>query len=150
MNTLGRHLLAEYSGCDAAVLNDLKQVEALMCAAARAAQTTVVASVFHPFAPQGVSGVVVIEESHLSIHTWPEHGYAAIDFYTCGEAAPELAHEFLREALGATHAELMLVDRGMAGPADSLGLRYHRKEGLHGRAASEPPSRSFNGAVSAQ
>src|SRR5690606_24893800 len=72
MHTRSRHLLVEYHGCNRALLDDLKGIEALMRVAAKAAGTTIVKSVFHPFAPQGVSGVVVIEESHLSIHTWPE------------------------------------------------------------------------------
>ena len=77
MDTFGQHLLVEYHGCDLSLLNDLCRIEVLMCAAAEAAGATVVTSAFHRFSPQGVSGVVVIEESHLSIHTWPESGYAA-------------------------------------------------------------------------
>ena len=96
MDTRGRHLLVEYHGCAEGLLDDLAAVEALMNRAAVAANTTVVASVFHPFQPQGVSGVVVIEESHLSIHTWPEYGYAAVDFYTCGQGIPEEAHAVLQ------------------------------------------------------
>jgi S-adenosylmethionine/arginine decarboxylase-like enzyme len=90
--------------------------------------------VFQPFEPHGVSGVVVIEESHISIHTWPEHGYAAVDFYTCGHADPEIAHEFLAAGLGAAHAEVMYVDRGLGAPGRNLKLRSHRAE--H-RAAEE-------------
>ena len=114
MDTRGRHLLVEYHGCDSAILDDVERVEALMRGAAKAARTTIVASVFQPFSPQGVSGVVVVEESHLSIHTWPEHGYAAVDFYTCGAAVPERAHAVLRDGLDATSAEVMTVERGRA------------------------------------
>lgn len=112
MNTHGKHLLVEYTGCSPAILNDMAQVKALMEAAALAANTRVVASVFHPFHPQGVSGVVVIEESHLSIHTWPEHGYAAVDFYTCGTGDPEAAHKVLCEGLQASKFETIGIDRG--------------------------------------
>jgi S-adenosylmethionine decarboxylase proenzyme len=104
LNTRGRHLLVEYTGCDASVLDDLKRIEALMNEAARAAQTNIVASVFQPFEPQGVTGVVVVEESHLSIHTWPECGYAAVDFFTCGDSLPERAHEVLCAGLRAQYA----------------------------------------------
>ncbi len=128
MNTRGRHLLVEYTGCTAQALNDLKRIEQLMNQAVRAAGATVVASVFQPFEPHGVSGVVVIEESHISIHTWPEHGYAAVDFYTCGQADPEIAHEFLAAGLGAAHAEVMYVDRGMGAEGRNLRLRSHRAE----------------------
>ena len=126
MNTRGRHLLVEYTGCTANALNDLKRIEQLMNQAVRTAGATVVASVFQPFEPHGVSGVVVIEESHLSIHTWPEHGYAAVDFFTCGHADPEIAHEVLAAGLGAGHAEVMYVDRGMGVPGRNLRLRSHR------------------------
>ena len=58
-----------------------------MTEAAKTAGATVVKTVFHHFSPHGISGVVVIAESHLAVHTWPEHGYASIDIFTCGEAA---------------------------------------------------------------
>lgn len=80
--------------------------------AALAAGAHIVQAVFHQFAPQGVSGVVVVEESHISVHTWPEAGYAAVDFYTCGETDPAKAHAVLVEGLGATSGELMRVQRG--------------------------------------
>lgn len=119
MDTLGRHLLAEYHGCDSSVLDDLNLVETLMNEAAIAAKATVVQSAFHLFRPQGVSGVVIVQESHLSIHTWPEEGYAAVDFYTCGDCEPELAHAWLAQALKAKHCDLMVVERGMRDRAGS-------------------------------
>lgn len=128
MNTRGRHLLVEYTGCDASVLDDLKRIEALMNEAARAAQTNIVASVFQPFEPQGVTGVVVVEESHLSIHTWPESGYAAVDFFTCGDSMPERAHEVLSAGLRAQYAEVMHVERGLGVPGHGIQLRSHRTE----------------------
>lgn len=84
-----------------------------MCAAASAANATIVSSQFHHFGPQGVSGVLVLAESHLSVHTWPEHRYAAVDIYTCGlDCKPELAHELLAKALGAASVEVLEVKRG--------------------------------------
>jgi S-adenosylmethionine decarboxylase proenzyme len=130
LNTRGRHLLVEYTGCAASALDDLKRIEQLMNQAVRAAGATVVASVFQPFEPHGVSGVVVIEESHISIHTWPEHGYAAVDFYTCGQADPEVANALLQAGLGATHTESMYVDRGLGVPGGNLRLRSHRADSL--------------------
>ena len=89
------------------------RIEELMNEAALAAGATVVASVFQPFEPQGVTGVVVIEESHLSIHTWPEHGYAAVDFFTCGECTPEDAKDLLRRRARKLHVpKMMIVERG--------------------------------------
>ena len=133
MNTKGQHLLVEYTGCDVRVLDDLKRIKSLMNEAAVAAKTKVVASVFKPFHPQGVSGVVVIEESHLSIHTWPEHGYASVDFFTCGNGMPVFAHDVLFEGLKAERAELMMVDRGMTNGPRAMKVRYHRSE-----ASSQP------------
>jgi S-adenosylmethionine decarboxylase proenzyme len=139
-----RHLLVEYHGCNRALLNDLHAIEALMRVAAEAAGVTIVASAFRPFTPQGVSGVVVIEESHLSIHTWPEHGYASVDFYTCGAGTPERAHEALRASLEATHAEVLLIERGLYPSVPAMRVLAHRAEGIDLRAedASAPPASS--------
>ncbi len=128
MNTHGRHLLVEYYGCPHDTLNDRDAIEQAMHKAAIAADTTIVTSTFHRFAPQGVSGVVVVEESHLSIHTWPEHGYAAVDFFTCGDSDPTLAHGVLIKALGATHAEVMTLNRGRRELATSIRPQAHYQE----------------------
>ena len=114
----------EYTGCDPAVLNDIEAVQSALERAAEASHSTVVASVFHPFVPQGVTGVVVIEESHLAVHTWPESGYAAVDFYTCGNGDPLAAHAVIRDALGAQQSEIMMVERGRSpgAEADNRGI----------------------------
>jgi S-adenosylmethionine decarboxylase proenzyme len=113
MKALGRHILAEFFDCDAARLDHLAGVEVAMEEAARRAQATIVQSVFHMFSPHGVSGVVVIAESHLAIHTWPEYGYAAVDLFTCGETVdPWIAFDVLRDALGAGHWETKEFRRG--------------------------------------
>lgn len=127
--TLGLHLLAEYLGCDPHLLDDVARIERLMTRAAVAAGTTIVRTLFHPFTPHGVSGVVVIMESHLSIHTWPESGYAAVDFYTCGDGDPHKAHELLLRELGAASCELMVVERGL-GAARSMRLVSHGPSGV--------------------
>jgi S-adenosylmethionine decarboxylase proenzyme len=113
MRTEGRHLLLEYRGCHAGVLDDLVAITELMKAAARATGARIVGSIFEPFVPQGVTGVVVIEESHLSIHTWPEAGYAAADFFTCGQCKPEKAHEVLVKGLKAQRHTMMKIRRGI-------------------------------------
>ena len=89
-----------------------------------------VAEVLQPFAPEGVSGVVVIEESHLSVHTWPEQGYAAVDFYTCGDCLPQRAYEVLFEALKAERAELLVVRRGLLSSEASLQVDEHRADSV--------------------
>jgi len=113
MKRLGRHLLVEFYGCDPDALNDVRGIEETMVQAAEEAGATVVKSVFHLFNPHGVSGVVVIAESHLAIHTWPEYGYAAVDLFTCGESVdPWIAFERLKEKLGAEHMFTMEISRG--------------------------------------
>lgn len=126
LDTTGQHLLVEYWNCNSEVLQDRDRLERIMRNAAVAAGATVVGVVFQNFAPQGVSGVVVVEESHLSIHTWPEHGYASVDFYTCGDCRPEAARELLATELMAGAVETMTVERGhRAGP----GLRVREHSG---------------------
>lgn len=82
-HALGHHILLELHDCDGALLNDVQQIKKIMCQAALIAKATIVTEHFHHFSPYGVSGVVIIQESHLTIHTWPEYGYAAIDVFTC-------------------------------------------------------------------
>lgn len=114
MQTEGNHLLLEYRGCDAGILDDLDRIQRLMARAAEATGAKIVDLLFRPFRPQGVSGVVVIEESHLSIHTWPEAGYAAVDLFTCGtDCKPEKAHKVLVEGLKASEHSMLKVRRGM-------------------------------------
>lgn len=125
MDTTSRHVLVEYRGCETSILGDQPQLEALMRRAATAAGATVVGAVFHHYSPQGVSGVVLIEESHFSLHTWPEVGYAALDFFTCGDCHPERAHQVMCEGLGASEAELMAIDRGRKPPAPSMRVIRH-------------------------
>ncbi len=112
MDTRAQHLLAEYFGCDADRLNDRQGLERLMREAADAAGASVVGAAFHPYSPHGVTGVLLIAESHFSLHTWPEHGYAAADFYTCGSLLPERALEPLGRGLSATRVETLLIERG--------------------------------------
>lgn len=98
---LGRHLIVEVFDADPSLLNDAQALEQLLLDAARAVHATVIQSVFHQFSPYGVSGVVVIAESHLAIHTWPEYGYAAIDIFTCGPKMDlDAAIEVIRAGLG--------------------------------------------------
>ena len=125
MNTLGRHLLAEYYGCESGILNDEKALSQLLARAAKAAGVTVIDSIEHSFSPVGVTCVVAIEESHLSLHTWPEEGYAAADFFTCGEGRPSLAHEILCEGLAASKIEVLLLERGRGGEGQSIKILHH-------------------------
>ena len=109
MKALGRHILVEFSGCNAEVLNDVSVIERSMIEAAQIAGATVINSTFHHFSPWGVSGVVVIQESHLAIHTWPEYRYAAVDLFTCGDSVdPWVSFEHLKKAFQANYSALEL------------------------------------------
>lgn len=112
MDTKSRHVLAEYWNCDRKILNDEKRLEEALRAAAAEAGATVVQAVFHRYRPVGITGVLVVEESHFSVHTWPEEGYAACDFFTCGTCRPEKAHEILKKALKAKNVEMLVLGRG--------------------------------------
>jgi len=113
MQIMGHHALLDVYGCDTDILNDLDGLKKIFHDTAVELQCTIVQEVFHRFAPQGVSGVIVIAESHLSVHTWPELGYAAVDLYTCGDpnhldAMPDL----IKEKLGADRLEFKKHARG--------------------------------------
>lgn len=114
MKPLGRHVLAEMYGCEYDILNDIAKVEKIMVNAALEAGAEIREFVFHKFSPQGVSGVVVISESHLAIHTWPELGYAAVDVFTCGDKVdPWDACNYLTEQFCAKHLTAKEAKRGI-------------------------------------
>lgn len=109
MKSLGRHILVEFSNCNSQVLNDAQIVEEAMITAAKTAGATVINSTFHHFSPWGISGVVVIQESHLAIHTWPEYKYAAVDLFTCGESVdPWVCFEHLKQVFQANYSAMEL------------------------------------------
>ena len=110
---LARHFLAEYYGCDPARLDDPAVVEAWVRGAAAAARTTLLQVVMHRFAPQGVSGVAILAESHLAIPPGPEHGFASIELYVCGAGGdPAAGDAWLRRELAPAHVELRALERG--------------------------------------
>ena len=114
MRALGRHLLLELFDCDAEVLNNLETVKTTLVEAARRSRATIVDVVFHEFNPFGISGVVVVAESHLSIHTWPEHRYAAVDIFSCGAMLqPDKAAQYLVEQFGAERTSIVEMQRGI-------------------------------------
>ena len=120
---LGRHILAEFFECDSNILNNPTLVEKYMLEAALECGATIVNKCFHLFAPHGVSGVVIISESHLAIHTWPEYGYAAVDLFTCGEQCdPKVAYEFLKEKFNSRKTTYSQLNRGL------MDLEQHLEE----------------------
>ena len=110
---LGHHVLVEMYRCDEKTLNDPKYLQEVLCQAARLAGATIVSQTFHQFNPHGVSGVVIISESHLTIHTWPEYGYASLDLYTCGNKTDSRkAFNYIRSKIGAQHTSTVELRRG--------------------------------------
>jgi S-adenosylmethionine decarboxylase proenzyme len=109
---LGKQLVLELYECPLEIIDNQLIVEQALLATAAAIQATVVDIVFHKFSPQGVSGVVVIMESHIAIHTWPEHGYAAVDIFTCGDMDLAPGVEVIRTLLQAGRVEEQLILRG--------------------------------------
>ncbi len=113
MKALGRHLLIEYYECDVGILNDVARIEEAMTEAAHRTGATIVDSIFHLFNPHGISGVVVIAESHMAIHTWPEYAFAAVDLFSCGEGLdPEQAVTYLGESFRARSQKVQEIPRG--------------------------------------
>lgn len=114
MSALGRHVLAELYGCSPEILNDRAKVEKAMVNAALEAGAEIREVAFHQFSPQGVSGVVVISESHLAIHTWPEYGYAAVDVFTCGTSVdPWVSCYYLKKSFASERMAAKEMQRGI-------------------------------------
>jgi len=119
INSLGRHLLVEYYDCDVDVLDSVETIREAMTNAAEMAGATIVSDTFHHFSPYGVSGVVVIAESHLAIHTWPEHKFAAVDLFTCGDDVdPWIGFYHLKDILKSKYFTVMEMRRGLLSAED--------------------------------
>jgi S-adenosylmethionine decarboxylase len=137
MKILGCHLIVEYAECDRSLLNNKSLLEQYMNEAVRESGATIVRSVFHRYAPQGVSGVVVIAESHISIHTWPEYGYAAVDFFTCGETVdPYRACEYMKNMLKCREASVKELRRGI--PSEINEIICHKQVVVGDQVGSSP------------
>ncbi len=114
MQALGRQILVEFYDCDKDILNDVVAIRDAMMEGTRRSGATIVTDTFHAFSPHGVSGVVVIAESHVTIHTWPEYGYAAVDVFTCGETInPWVIQKHLEDAFDSKKVSSMEMKRGL-------------------------------------
>ena len=113
MKALGQHLILELYGCNKAALSSVARVQEIMLKAARAADATIIDSIFHTFKPYGVSGVVVISQSHFAIHTWPEHRYASADLFTCGDTIKTWnAFNTVKRLFKASRFSIVKMERG--------------------------------------
>lgn len=99
MQNLGVHVLLELNECQTDLLMDVESVRERLLEAVRQGGGTIVGDYFQQFDPYGVSGMIVISESHVSIHTWPEFGYAAVDVFTCGK--PEVSYRIAERVIHA-------------------------------------------------
>lgn len=114
MKPLSQHTLLELYGCDPASLKHSRVLKKLLCASVLEGGGTIVKAWFHNFSPYGVSGVVVITESHVTIHTWPEHGYAAVDIFSCGRRLDHRAiRDHLKQALSSGRVLSKTLRRGL-------------------------------------
>jgi S-adenosylmethionine decarboxylase len=114
MTSLGRHLLCEYHGCDRELLNRPDALRTVLLAAVDRSGATPIHDFVHNFTPHGVTGIVVIAESHFAIHTWPEYGFAAVDLFTCGDTVdPWAAFEHLAMSLRAASHSVIELRRGL-------------------------------------
>lgn len=121
MKALGNHLIIELYECSSKKINDLDFVESTMLDAARKSGAEIIKYAFHKFNPHGVSGIIVIAESHFSIHTWPEYGYCALDIFTCGDTIKgERALKYLKKEFKAKNISVVETKRGL------LNLPVHK------------------------
>ena len=113
LNALGTHLLLDLNECNPQLLDDMSYIRRAMMSAAEEAGATIVGENFHKFNPVGVTGIIAIAESHLCIHTWPEHGFAAVDIFTCGSRfKAQRAVELIIQRLQCAHPAITEVQRG--------------------------------------
>ncbi len=111
---LGKHYLVEFSGCNRDLLDDEIALRSSLVAAVALSGAKIIKDIFHKFAPQGVTGVVVISESHVAIHTWPEYYYAAVDIFTCSSRMN--VDFFIQEFRKATQAQDVFLVEATRGP----------------------------------
>ncbi len=113
-NSLGKQMLVEFYNCSPENLNDENLLKEVMEVAAVTAGATVINSTFHSFSPYGITGVVIVAESHLSIHTWPEYGYAAVDIFTCGDLIDNSkALVYIQEQISSEYYSVVEMRRGI-------------------------------------
>lgn len=137
MKALGCHILMELSCCSQEIIKDLLKVKEIMIQAAREAETEIREVAFHKFSPHGISGVVVIAESHLSIHTWPEYRYAAVDIYTCGNSAkPWKACEYIAKSFLAQSVVTTEVKRGIPDSSCNYSHKISLRK-IHSKGAAK-------------
>ncbi|HEX9921163.1 MAG TPA: adenosylmethionine decarboxylase [Anaerolineae bacterium] len=116
---LGKHAIIDLSGCNSEIIRDCKLIHNTLVEAAKMARLTVIGIMDHRFMPEGYTAVLMLEESHLSIHTWPEHNYASIDLYSCNlQTDFQVVIDFLANEFQATVTEVAFLERGFSEACD--------------------------------
>ena len=110
---LGTHYLAEFYICNRSKINNIAFLECVMIEATKLSGASIIKHFFHKFSPQGISGIIVIAESHFAIHTWPEHGYAAVDLFSCADFNFKAALNHIRININAEYHSISLARRGI-------------------------------------
>lgn len=140
MEHLGQHVIIELWGCNEGI-NDADLVRTAMLEAVQAANATLLDLNVHTFSPHGVTGVAVLSESHLSVHTWPEYGYMAADVFTCGNTTkPAAAAEVLRRYFEPQEFDVQELTRGIMTRERRKMLRRKSSAVKNHRDALEEPA----------
>ena len=122
MEYLGHHIVLDFHGCSPTVLADCELMRKIMSEAAVRAECHVVGEFYHEFKPHGISGCTIISESHLTIHAWPEHGYAAVDFFYCGNSVlADLAIDYMSEMFQSGRIDRHELGRGSVDKSGVFG-----------------------------
>lgn len=117
-NYLGKHFIADFHKCNPEIINNSSEVEQILTRAAAISGATVIKPFFHTFSPQGISGVIVIAESHFAIHTWPEYRYAAVDLFSCSDFNFREALVYIRDRFQSDEYSIHAIDRGLTDKPD--------------------------------
>lgn len=120
---MASQLFVDLYGCDVNIVNSLEMITTIARDAIREIGADIVEECFHQFEPQGITYIALISTSHFSIHTWPEHGYAAIDIFSCDKAVPDMITKRLKEAFGAKHYQVKAFERDIEGRDSDWNLR---------------------------
>jgi len=109
---LGRHFIAEFYKCNPVTINSISAFEKIMTEAVTISGATIIKPFFHTFSPQGVSGIIVISESHFAIHTWPEYSYAAVDLFSCSDFRYVDALKYIKDKIESGEYFVNVINRG--------------------------------------
>ena len=119
---LGRHLIVEFYGCPPEIIDNIRFLEETLVESVRKAEGKIIGKIFHKFSPQGVTGIIAIAESHVSIHTWPEKNYMALDVFTCGNRVdPWKIYKLVAEKVKHENVKVIELKRGEIVEVEEVG-----------------------------